>query len=315
MNRREALTAGLLAGAAAGLPAAGAQAAGPLKEQLVPAQRTWSDPPPQAPAKAGLVELSNTRLWVWDTGGGGQPVVLLHPATGSHAVWVYQQPVFAKAGFRVIGYSRRGHYQSDPHKEGVPAADLDDLVELLDKLGIAKTHMVGSAAGGFTTMDMVRKHPDRLLSVVVASSMSGGATRPGQPSLQPPGWEKLPADFREVSPSYRAMNPAGTALWNKLEEESSHGPRAARGGGPLPAGGPPMASGPLPAQIPPLLLLTGDADLYIPPPVMRAFAETIPGCEFAAFAEAGHATFWEQPDGFNRVVLDFLRRHSRPKRA
>ena len=41
--------------------------------------------------------------------GGGQPIVLLHPATGSGLIWAYQQPAFVKAGYRVIAYSRRGY--------------------------------------------------------------------------------------------------------------------------------------------------------------------------------------------------------------
>ena len=54
-----------------------------------------------------------TRLGYWDTGGAGEPIVLLHPASGSALIWLYQQPVFAKAGYRVIAYSRRNYYNSD----------------------------------------------------------------------------------------------------------------------------------------------------------------------------------------------------------
>ena len=37
--------------------------------------------PPQVPVKEGFATLPGTKLWYWDTGGTGQPVVLLHPAT------------------------------------------------------------------------------------------------------------------------------------------------------------------------------------------------------------------------------------------
>src|SRR4051794_39659078 len=76
--------------------------------------------PAQAPAKEGVITLSDTRLWYWDTGGDGQPIVLLHPATGSGLIWSYQQPAFAKAGYRVIGYSRRGYYNSAPFEREKP---------------------------------------------------------------------------------------------------------------------------------------------------------------------------------------------------
>src|SRR5215813_12050435 len=70
--------------------------------------------PPQVAAKEALAQLPDTRLWYWDTGGSGVPIVLLHPATGSALIWGYQQPAFAKAGYRVIAYSRRGYYNSAP---------------------------------------------------------------------------------------------------------------------------------------------------------------------------------------------------------
>ena len=70
--------------------------------------------PAQAPAKEGVAQIPDTRLWYWDTGGTGVPIVLAHPATGSGLIWGYQQPVFAKAGYRVIGYSRRGYINSAP---------------------------------------------------------------------------------------------------------------------------------------------------------------------------------------------------------
>ena len=69
--------------------------------------------PEQVPAKEGMAELPSTRLGYWDTGGAGEPIVVLHPASGSALIWLYQQPVFARAGYRVIAYSRRNYYNSD----------------------------------------------------------------------------------------------------------------------------------------------------------------------------------------------------------
>ena len=59
----------------------------------------------------------------------------------------------------------------------------------------------------------------------------------------------------------------------------------------------------------PTLLIAGGADLYAPPPVMRLFADRIKNSELVIVPEAGHSTYWEQPEVFNRVVLDFMRKH------
>jgi pimeloyl-ACP methyl ester carboxylesterase len=60
----------------------------------------------------------------------------------------------------------------------------------------------------------------------------------------------------------------------------------------------------------PTLLLTGDADLYLPPPVMELFQKIIAGSRALVIAGCGHSAFWEQPETFNRAVLDFIRGQS-----
>jgi len=103
--------------------------------------------PAQVSAKTGTAQLPDTRLYYWDTGGDGPAIVLLHPATGSAMIWGYQQPAFAKAGYRVIGYSRRGYYNSAPYEPAKPGTGADDLRALADQLGLQRFHAVASAAG------------------------------------------------------------------------------------------------------------------------------------------------------------------------
>jgi pimeloyl-ACP methyl ester carboxylesterase len=61
----------------------------------------------------------------------------------------------------------------------------------------------------------------------------------------------------------------------------------------------------------PILLLTGDADLYTPPAVLRLFAEHMPSAELFVVPDSGHAANWENPEAFNQALLRFLRRHAR----
>jgi pimeloyl-ACP methyl ester carboxylesterase len=58
--------------------------------------------PAQVQAKDGVAQIPDTRLWYWDTGGQGVPIVLLHPATGSALIWGYQQPVLAIFATRLL---------------------------------------------------------------------------------------------------------------------------------------------------------------------------------------------------------------------
>ena len=76
----------------------------------------------------------------------------------------------AKAGYRVIGYSRRSYYGSDPLPKENPGVASEDLHNLIEFLGIRKFHIVGSAAGGGVAADYAVSHPDRLLSLVINSN-------------------------------------------------------------------------------------------------------------------------------------------------
>src|SRR4029078_1230535 len=101
--------------------------------------------PEQVPAKEGMAALPGTNLGYWDTGGTGQPVVFLHPASGSAVFWLFNQPVSAKAGYRVIAYSRRNYYNSDSAPTKNPGSASADLQNFVEYLGLNKFHLVSSA--------------------------------------------------------------------------------------------------------------------------------------------------------------------------
>jgi pimeloyl-ACP methyl ester carboxylesterase len=259
-------------------------------------------------AKEGLAVLPDTRLFYWDTGGDGPPIVLVHPATGSALIWGYQQPAFAKAGYRVIGYSRRSYYNSDPLVADRPGIASEDLHHLANYLDLAKFHLVGSAAGAGIAADYAVSHPDRLLSLVVASNPSGlskGPIATLYENLRPKEFPSLPPDFRELGPSYRAANPAGAKLWLELEHKAITS-RPFR----QPAANQ-ITEATLNRLQVPTLLISGEADLASPPGLIRMVAAQIPGSELVTIPEGGHSTYWERPDLFNRAVLEFVGRHSK----
>jgi len=56
-------------------------------------------------------------------------------------------------------------------------------------------------------------------------------------------------------------------------------------------------------------LISGGADMYAPPPVMRMFADHLNGAQTINVPDAGHSTFWEQAEVFNRSLIAFLKRY------
>ena len=76
-------------GVAAGLAAFGTSPIETAHGQTVANPMRPIPIPAQVPAKDGVAQIPDTRLWYWDTGGQGVPIVLLHPATGSALIWGY----------------------------------------------------------------------------------------------------------------------------------------------------------------------------------------------------------------------------------
>jgi pimeloyl-ACP methyl ester carboxylesterase len=235
--------------------------------------------------------------------------VFLHAATGSSRVWEYQIPAFTAAGYRLLAYDRRGWGRTAIGSAGPQSGSgADDLLGLLDLLGIDRAHLVGTAAGAFVALDFALSYPQRVQSLVIANTI-GGVQDPDYVELgrriRPPQFDALPPEFRELGPSYRATQAEGTRRWMELEKISR-------------PPGPPAPAQPMRNRITfslletikePTLLLTGGADLYAPPPLLRLFAARIKGSESIIVPEAGHSTYWERPEVFNRAVLDFIGKH------
>ena len=93
----------------------------------------------------------------------------------------------------------------------------------MNHLGIDRVHLVGTAAGAFVALDFAVSFPQRLRSLVVASSIGGVQDEDflelGR-RLRPPQFNALPPEFRELGPAYRAANREGTERWMALERIS-----------------------------------------------------------------------------------------------
>lgn len=264
--------------------------------------------PEQVPTKEGMAELPGTHLGYWDTGGAGQPIVLLHPASGSALVWLYQQPVFAEAGFRVIAYSRRNYYNSNLAPADNPGSASEDLQNFIEYLGLERFHIVSSAAGGSVAADYALSHPELLLSLTVSSNnlaAASGYIAEAAAKMHLREWDDMPRWFRELGPSYRGANPAGVVKWTELNQISETGKGARQK----------LVNIVTPEKLATLkvrtLLITGAADMFTPPSITRMIARHVPDNEVVIVPECGHSPYWEQPEFFNRTVLGFIGRGTR----
>ena len=251
-------------------------------------------------------DIPGARLWFKETGQHGTPVVFLHAASGTNDSWGLQEPAFNEAGYRCIAYDRKNWGRSESVTPAGSAGD--DLEALAQHLGLNRFHLVCTALGGIIGLDYTVEYPDRVISLTVSSSFTGVTDQSYldvQTRLRPPEISNLPIELREVGPSYRAVNPEGVAEWLRIEESSRHDITPEEGQSPRST----MTYARLAAMQTPVLMLTGGADLLSPPSMMKLVADHIPNCRFEVVPEAGHAAFHEDPEVWNKLVLEFIGQH------
>lgn len=102
-------------------------------------------------------------------------VLLLHAAMGSSKRWFQWVPPMLRH-YRVVRLDFRGHGASQIPRPGDPfSLDLlvGDVVALLDRLGAAQAHVVGSSAGGYVAQKLALQHPRRVKTLALYASMPG----------------------------------------------------------------------------------------------------------------------------------------------
>lgn len=269
---------------------------------------TTSKRSPVAPSiVSGEIDVGGASLPYWDTGGTGTPLILLHPFAGSIESWPAQQAAFVSAGRRVIAYSRRG--VGTTTRITTPINHAEDLERVMDTLGIQRANLVTVAGGATVAADFLISHPDRVASAVFACSLISfqdprllAARRAAAPTPTADGRRPSPAE-RELSKVYRDTNPEGTRRWIEIQQRS-HGaglaPTAQTNEVTLEA---------IAATRVPILLIAGEYDPLLTPEMLQVVAARLPNAEPHLIPNAGHQAHWEQPEAFNALVLDFLRRH------
>ena len=214
----------------------------------------------------------------------------------------------SRSGASAGAFDRPGKGRSVVHPGMTPVSVAESLDALADHLKLSKLHLLGVAGGGYVALDYAAWRPERLKSLVLAATGLGlaldeqGLTFRKRAEI--PGFREMPAEVRELSPSYRGMNPDGVALWTEIYAS------AKRGSGPhAPELRTPNTYAKVASIATPTLVIAGDVDLTSPTGAIRLWARHLKDHEWVLITEAGHSIAWEQPEAFNRAVLDFLRRH------
>ena len=112
-------------------------------------------------------------LEVYDSGGDGRPVVLIHGWPLNHESWSEQTSELEEKGYRVVAYDRRGFGSSDKPADGYDYDTLsDDLAGVLEAKDLTDVTLVGFSMGGGEVARYIARHGQkRLHSVVFAAAV------------------------------------------------------------------------------------------------------------------------------------------------
>ena len=259
--------------------------------------------------------------------GRGDPLLLFPSTAFSGDVWkLYQVPGLSRT-LQLILHDPRGCPRTTVAQQVFSIDQMaNDAVALLDHLNIPAAHLLGHSMGGRVALTMALNFPGRVKSLIMAASGSGLVTRPGPDcisglphwlilGLVEKGFEKFLRDEYCESDvfftgDFRARYPERIEEFFRLARANHanlseyihlsiarHNWEATHRLGDVTC---------------PTLVLIGNSDRARSNHLLQAEALTqrIPGAELLVLDGQSHGFFWQAPEETNRVILDWVKRHS-----
>jgi 3-oxoadipate enol-lactonase len=231
-------------------------------------------------------------------------VLFLHGIGGNRHHWRDQLAFFSR-DYQAAAWDARGYGDSDDYDGPLDfSAFSGDVLRVLDFFRTTKAHLVGLSMGGRIARDFALRHPERIDTLTLAN------THPGFDALSADEVRRFVEERRNRTPesmrallgsrarpeAYEALLASFAALrkpsYLKTLEASVAQDRAA-----------PVEN--IRART---LVITGSEDRVYPPAIARAMAQRIPGAKLVELEGCGHLSNLEQPERFNRIVMNFLSR-------
>ena len=265
------------------------------------------------PSESGFLNVQGAPLY-YEVAGQGHPLLLIHAGIADSRMWDEQFPVFARH-YRVGRFDLRGY-----GKSAIPPnlfAEYEDPAALVHFLGMEQAYVVAVSFGGKIAIDFTLAHPDMVTSLVLAAPLVIGYPESAEVQQFNEEEERLleQGDLdaaAELNVRTWVVGPRRTpeqinaGVRERVREMQYHAFTV-----PVPDG-----AGEIPLERPaierlaeirvPPLLIIGEYDLEEKHALVDLLATEIPRAQRVTGANAAHMVNVEQPDEFNRLVLDFL---------
>ena len=259
-----------------------------------------------------FLEINGFRM-AYESLGKGIPLLFIHGFPLNRRMWDPQMQSLSHH-LRVLAPDLRGHGDSES-VEGPCNLDMlaDDCVKMLDALDIPQPAVVcGLSMGGYTTLAMYRRYPERIRGLILAATRAGADSPDGKanrdkaisqaekdgaaataasmlPKLMSPKTYKSNPDL--IKQVERIMTSTSvTGIIGALESMKTR----------------PDSTPYLGEITVPTLIIHGEDDQLIPFQEAQSMHAAIPGSTLVLISSAGHLPNLEQPELFNQAVDEFI---------
>lgn len=255
-------------------------------------------------------DLLNTIDLAYAEAGQGDPLVLIHGLGGSRRDWELQWPALTPH-FRMVTPDLRGHGVSPrppgPYRIGLFAAD---VAMLMRRIEARPAHVVGLSLGGAVAQQLALDAPELVRSLVLVNTAA---------SFVSDGWRRRLMGVQRFAATYfRGMDKVAADVAQRLFPHEEQAPLRNEATARLSVNAPSAYRNSLMAiarfnaidQLSsitcPTLVISGDTDYAVPMSVKERLAGGLPNSRLVVIPHSGHATPMDQPEAFNKLVLEFL---------
>jgi len=256
--------------------------------------------------------LANPAIAV-DHAGEGELLVLMHGIGGNRTNWTEQVEAFSKH-FHTVSWDARGYGDSDDYEGPLDFADFArDLAGVLDHFGADKAHLCGLSMGGRIAQDFYRQFPDRAKTLTLVATFAGFRNFSSEERQRFINLRKKPLveegkEPKDIAPVVAKTLIGPSAAEDKFQRlvqsmERLHKDSYVKT---IEASTLYDKALELEAVKVPTCLVFGEHDSLTTPETGKAMADRIAGSEFHVVPRSGHLINIEEPEIFNRIVMDFL---------
>ncbi len=256
---------------------------------------------------------ADPKVFYTDTGvRDGEAIILAHAFPFTHEMWAPQVEMLNDR-WRVVTFDVRGLGRSDPGTGEFKLDDyVDDVMRIMDELGIERAVMGGLSMGGYVSMRLCERAPERVRALVLCSTRSN-ADGPDALAMRQTwieiikhrGVRPFAEDFVKKLFSPQTYVQAPQIIEHQLAIIEAHEPIGIIGAIRALSTRTDMTAGLMKVAVP-TLILYGEEDALTPVALGREIQARVAGSEFYVIPAGAHMCNLENPEVFNERLYDFM---------